>query len=107
MGRHHFAKDVKVTVHQTHGGGQQRRAHFEGHDNRESGDYQRPRGGSVNRVWRRGDKRVTFPPRGLITKRGASRPKFDVSRVANVLLENDEDMGNRPSIQAGRARPAS
>lgn len=67
------------------------------------------RGGSVHRVWRRGDKRVSFQQRGTISKNrggGGNRGRIDVSRVARVIMENDDDMA-KPSIQAGRARPGS
>jgi len=100
MGRHHYAKDFRVTV----SGQGQRKTHYD-HDNRDS--QQAPRGGSVNRVWRRGDKRVSFrgEKRGISKRGGMGRPKFDSSAAARVLLENDDDMSR--SNQAGRARPAS
>ena len=124
MGRHHYAKDFRVTV----SGQGQRKTHYgkcfklsekkrkmksnnviaifdPDHDNRDS--QQAPRGGSVNRVWRRGDKRVSFrgEKRGISKRGGMGRPKFDSSAAARVLLENDDDMSR--SNQAGRARPAS
>jgi hypothetical protein len=110
MGRHQYAKDYKVTV-----GHQGQRKTYYDHDSREgdgresSGPPQR----GNNKVWRRGDRRVSFNDRGRgggVAKRsggrGGGRPRFDTSRAA-ALLENDQDMRGGPSIQAGRARPAS
>jgi len=106
MGKHHYTKDVKVTLdNQGH-----RHSYYEdsrgGHRGR----------GSVNRVWRRGDsRRVSFNDRGgggggggggISKKRGGNRPRVDSSRLA-ALLEDDEDMrGSSSRDQAGRARPA-
>ena len=51
---------------------------------------------------------------GAIAKRGGGgaggnrdgRPKFDTSRLAAVLLnDNDDNMGSKSSAQSGRARP--
>jgi len=110
MGRNNYAKDIRVNV-----GAQGQRKTYYGNDNRESQQQQQPRGGgSFNRVWRRG-KKVSFHDRrgggGAISKRGGpsrdrdGRPKFDTSRLARVLAENDEDMGGRSSKEGGRARP--
>lgn len=109
MGRNNYAKDIRVNV----GAQGQRKTYYGAHDNREP--QQQPRGGGsgYNRVWRRG-KKVSFHDRrggSGITKRGGTgkdrdgRPKFDTSRLARVLQENDEDMGSRSSAQSGRARP--
>merc|ERR1712088_1293063 len=99
MGRNTYAKDIRVSI----GGQGQRKTYYGGHDNRgEAQQHQHQRGGtSHNRVWRRG-KKVSFHDRrgggGAIAKRGGpsrdrdGRPKFDTSRLARVLAENDEDM---------------
>jgi len=115
MGRNTYAKDIRVSV----GGQGQRKTYYGGHDNRgEAQQHQHQRGGpSHNRVWRRG-KKVSFHDRrgggGAIAKRGGGgaggnrdgRPKFDTSRLAAVLLnDNDDNMGSKSSAQSGRARP--
>jgi len=114
MGRNNYAKDIRVNV----GAQGQRNTYYGAHDDR--GDphqsHQSRGGGSFNRVWRRG-KKVSFHDRrgggGAIAKRGGpnkdsrdGRPKFDTSRLAVVLAENDEDMGGQTK-NGGRARPAT
>jgi len=117
MGRNNFAKDIRISV----GSRGQRNTYYDGHDNREpqQGQHQRGRGSGYNRVWRGGQggrgKKVSFHDRrggaGAISKRGGAgrdrdgRPKFDTSRLVQVLQQNDEDMGSRGSAQSGRARP--
>jgi len=118
MGRNNYAKDIRVNV----GSQGQRKTYYgfsikTGNDNREPQQQQQQQsrgGGSFNRVWRRG-KKVSFHDRrgggGAISKRGGpsrdnqGRPKFDTSRLARVLAENDEDMGSRSTKDGGRARP--
>jgi len=105
MGKHHYTKDVKVTFDNQG----QRQSYYD-----DSRGGHRGRGGSVNRVWRKGDdsrnRRVSFNDRGggggaISKKRGGTRPRVDSSRLA-ALLEDDEDMRGSSSGQAGRARPA-
>jgi len=110
MGRHQYVKEIKVT---TTGQGQ-RTAFYDQHDNRDARDNIRGSGasrggGNPNRVWRRGDRRVSFNDRrGGISKgtkfnRGGTRT--DRPKLAAAILENDEDM-RVSSYQRGRARPA-
>jgi len=111
MGRHQYVKEIKVT---TTGQGQ-RTAYYDQHDNRDARDNIRGGGasrggGNPNRVWRRGDRRVSFNDRrGGITKgtkfvRGGTRS--DRPKLAAAILENDEDM-RVSSYQRGRARPTT
>ena len=126
MGRHQYAKDVKVTVNEQGG----RKSYYNGknnemkffsksslvqsritfldHDNRDSSSHSHR--GSNNRVWRRGDggnKRVSFQKRGVGKMGGrGGHKKFDSNRLGAALREYDEDMAG-PSIRGGRARPAT
>ena len=106
MGRHHYAKDVKVTVTQG-----QRKTYYD-HDNPTNREGPLPQRGNTrgaNRVWRRGDRRVSFNDKrgGGISKqsrggpRGGdrNRPKFNIR--ADAILEQDESMRAGPSIRRG------
>ena len=128
MGRHQYAKDVRVTVNEQGGrrsyynGKNNGKRHFFGlsslrsvenyisldHDNRDSSSHSH-RGGSTNRVWRRGEggnKRVSFQKRGVGKSGRGGHKKFDSNRLGAALREYDDDMGG-PSIRGGRARPAT
>ena len=135
MGRHQYVKEIKVTTTgqgqrtayygkpfnilfpQDHGGLIQNNLLYttDQHDNRDARDNIRGGGasrggGNPNRVWRRGDRRVSFNDRrGGITKgtkfvRGGTRS--DRPKLAAAILENDEDM-RVSSYQRGRARPTT
>jgi len=104
MGRHQYAKDVRVTVNEQGG----RKSYYNDHDNRDSSSHSH-RGGSTNRVWRRGEggnKRVSFQKRGVGKIGRGGHKKFDSNRLGAALREYDDDMGG-PSIRGGRARPAT
>lgn len=125
MGRHQYAKDVRVTVNEQGS----RRSYYNGkingtkffsisafcsvknyildHDNRDSSSHSHR--GSNNRVWRRGEggnKRVSFQNRGVGKSGRGGHKKFDSNRLGAALREYDDDMAG-PSIRGGRARPAT